>query len=196
MTAKLLFVTFGGAFECQQELTPVAAGVRRCNPPNTTMNDPLHQADEMRFHKRSWIVQRIGWSFMALFILSALLGLFGSGWLSQASSRDHNVQVEFERFGRVGSDARLRILVFNPAESNLLILAGTLLDNARIDRITPQPVSAVALSNGISFWIAAPAGAGVAQALIDYTPTEPGTLRASLQVGNATAAEVKQFVYP
>jgi hypothetical protein len=45
--------------------------------------------EHMRFQHRTWLIERIGWFVLAFIVLLALLGLFGSGFLSKRASSVH-----------------------------------------------------------------------------------------------------------
>ena len=64
--------------------------------------------DAQRHH---WIAERVGWTVITLVILAALLGLFGSGWLSEASvgTPEGALRLEYSRFGRFLAPMTLRL---------------------------------------------------------------------------------------
>jgi len=68
---------------------------------------------DLAFQRRSWSLQRIGWGLIALVLIAALLGLFGHGPLSEATTDDPSlpIRLAYERFGRFGSPLVLRIRV-------------------------------------------------------------------------------------
>jgi hypothetical protein len=61
--------------------------------------------------RRHWIAERVGWTVITLVILAALLGLFGSGWLSEASvgTPEGALRLEYSRFGRFLAPTTLRL---------------------------------------------------------------------------------------
>ena len=68
---------------------------------------------DLDFQRRSWRLQRLGWSAMGVTVLAALLGLFGTGPLSSAtvSSQDEALTLQYNRFWRVQSPMTLRLSV-------------------------------------------------------------------------------------
>ena len=57
----------------------------------------LEVGQDLDFQRREWAVQRVGWGAMALVILAALLGLFGSsGPLSRAATNAADDLVRLE----------------------------------------------------------------------------------------------------
>jgi hypothetical protein len=65
---------------------------------------------DLAYHRREWAIQRIGWLAMALFLLAAVAGLFGSGPLSRTQSGDPaRGTIDYERFAHYGTETSLRI---------------------------------------------------------------------------------------
>ena len=50
----------------------------------------LEISPDLNFQRRSWAMQRFAWVVLALFILAALLGLFGPGPLSQTRAEQQD----------------------------------------------------------------------------------------------------------
>ncbi|HYE17277.1 MAG TPA: hypothetical protein VEA69_02475 [Tepidisphaeraceae bacterium] len=70
---------------------------------------PIHRVgsleidDHMDYQYLAWRLQRVGWALMALLLLAATLGAFGSGPLAQtnAGAETSALWVKYERFGRL-----------------------------------------------------------------------------------------------
>ena len=56
--------------------------------------------EHMGFQRRMWVVERTGWTVLAVIALLGLTGLFGSGWLSEATASNTALSVDYERFER------------------------------------------------------------------------------------------------
>jgi hypothetical protein len=72
----------------------------------------LELNQDLRFQRRMWAVQRIGWAVMALVVLAGLLGLFGPGPLSSATAgkEEGPLLVEgYERFVRFRIPTTLQV---------------------------------------------------------------------------------------
>lgn len=100
------------------------------------------QADE-RFHRREWIVQRVGWGIMCLLVIAAAAGLLGPGPLSLARAGDERtLLVEYQRFGRLETVDELRIVVGSDVLNGgdvKMWFDRALLDRAQIQRFDPEP---------------------------------------------------------
>ena len=81
--------------------------------------------EHMAGQRRAWRLERLGLAVLLGIVLVALSGLFASGPLSsrQLASQDGRLQVEYERFGRIGAShnlhVRLRGAPGSPAELRL-----------------------------------------------------------------------------
>jgi hypothetical protein len=62
--------------------------------------ETLELKQDESFQKREWLVQHIGWILWSGIILAALMGLLGSGPLSNESvaAADGSIRVEYQRF--------------------------------------------------------------------------------------------------
>ncbi len=71
----------------------------------------LQLPEDMRFQRAEWRVQRIGRLLMLAIVIAALAGVFGDGPLATRfhASGDGVLQVEYDRFVRVGASARLLV---------------------------------------------------------------------------------------
>jgi hypothetical protein len=55
---------------------------------------------DLEFQRRVWRVPRVGWLIIGAAVVAALLGLFGTGPLSRASTDGGGLTVEYDRFAR------------------------------------------------------------------------------------------------
>lgn len=111
---------------------------------------------DLAFQRRSWSLQRIGWGLSALVLIAALLGLFGHGPLSEATTDDPSlpIRLAYERFGRFGSPLVLRIRVEPAAAPDgrlSLWLSQGYLEGVHIQRITPHPIAQHLSAGGVFY---------------------------------------------
>ena len=96
----------------------------------------------LEFHRREWRIQRVGWAFIAAFLLLALAGLFGGGPLSHArSGGDEDGSIEYERFTRSGAPTTLTITPAAAAGRGVksVAMSASYLQAFRIEQVLPQP---------------------------------------------------------
>jgi hypothetical protein len=100
---------------------------------------------DMKFVRRSWMVQRIGRIVWLLLIIAAMLGAFGHGWLAsdRAVTANGKLSVEYERIAHVQAPIRMQINVAagtsTESEFRLWIDRGYL-DDGILRMISPEPV--------------------------------------------------------
>lgn len=96
------------------------------------------------FQEKQWRVERVAWVAILIVLVLALLGLFGTGWLSSAtaSSEGDTLGLDYERFIRHDGEASLDIEV-NPDQVREgqveLWISTDYLEGIQIESISPQP---------------------------------------------------------
>jgi hypothetical protein len=99
---------------------------------------------DIAFQKHEWQVQRVAWVVMALIVLLAALGLFGTGLLSSASASDPNgvLTVDYQRFIRHDGRTTLTVNVapeLVTGDSVEIWLAADYHADVQIEQISPEP---------------------------------------------------------
>lgn len=117
------------------------------HPPSQTHRHnglDLEIDQDLAFQEKEWRVERIAWITLLIFVLLALLGLFGTGWLSSsvASSDDDALMLDYERFIRHDGEASLEIEIspdqVSEGQAELWISTNYLHD-FQIEGISPEP---------------------------------------------------------
>jgi hypothetical protein len=148
----------------------------------------------MRFQRRTWLIERIGWLVLALIVLLALLGLFGSGFLSKRSVEAGTLTIQYERFQRA---TRLVQFTFHfapsPNSERRLQLNAAFQRNYEIGSIQPPPARSSA--DGLNLTFAAPPG-NPADVVIWAHPRAYGTTRFEIRVDDEPPLTFSAFVYP
>ena len=153
----------------------------------------LEIEERLPLQKTGWIVQRIGLSIMLVFVLLALLGLFGDGILSKQTTSVKNVTLEYERFYRHEGSMELKIDV---AESNTpeLDVAFPIeyLKNFEIRSILPEPKANRTEQGKVHYIFDA---RGEVNIVYYLTPRQTGSLTGALEVNDAIFS-INQYIYP
>lgn len=164
-------------------------------PPRTIELD-----EDMAFQRGAWRVERVGWGLMALILLAASLGLFGSGPLSETLVLipQSSARIEYGRFQRQSSSTVVTIEVADAATAaGELVIAvnGEFLRAYDIRNIRPEPTRSVALADGIAFRIET---APRAPATIHFhlQTARVGFFRPSLTIAAGPAVELPVLIYP
>lgn len=104
----------------------------------------LEIGQDLKFQRREWTIQRIGWVVMALIAVAALLGLFGGGPLSEgsASAEDGSLELAHARLDRKRSPSELRLTIAGGTAQDGEVrvwLALPYLAGVEIQQIQPEP---------------------------------------------------------
>lgn len=151
--------------------------------------------EHMRFQRRMWVTERIGWLLLALVMLLALLGLFGSGLLSKRSVSAGSLTIQYERFQR---STRLVQFTFqfapSPKSERRLRLNTVFQKNYEISSIQPLPARSSA--DGIDLTFTAPAAGSPADIVIWAHPRAYGTTSIDVRADDEPPLMFSAFIYP
>jgi hypothetical protein len=101
------------------------------------------------FQERVWIVQRIAWGLLVLFLIAALAGLTGqSGAFAHRQTAAGPAVVTYPAISRWQMADELQVEFDTAADRAELILPQAFLDVFVIESIAPQPASAEAIAGG------------------------------------------------
>lgn len=151
---------------------------------------------QLRFHRSEWRVERIGWAFVALFLVLAFAGLFGGGPLSHASAQAATGRIEYERFVRDGSPSELVITPAGGAAQGVSRVAITAeyLEAFRVESITPEPTTVRMAGGQLVYEFAASAPGASISFHID--PQQLWRHRAVVRIDGGPPLEIWQLTYP
>jgi hypothetical protein len=149
--------------------------------------------EDLNFQRREWKIQRGGWVAMALVIIAALLGVFGTGPLSSATIEGEGLRLEHERFCRLERGTDLRFTLAGTGDPALLLIGGEYLDRVMIERITPEPVKVEGVSAGVVFQFVLQ---GPASVTFHLKPKKFGLAPGKARLGQAAPITFTQFIYP
>ena len=151
------------------------------------------------FQRRTWAAQRVGRVAMALVVLAALLGLVGTGPLSQTSVGDGRLTVEYDRFVRRLGENRLTFKVAPGAAAGpevRLWIDAPYARRMEVEAVTPEPERMETTADRLTlvFALAHP-GEGL-EAVVDLRSRSFGRVRGAVGLAGGPTAHIAQFVYP
>lgn len=113
----------------------------------------LQISEDLRQQKLEWSIQRIAWTFFALFLLSVLFGLLGKGPLSDATlgSSEGPLEMRYQRFVRYQSPQELRLTINAPSGRARVMVDSEYARQMQIQSITPQPEQTLVGENALVF---------------------------------------------
>jgi len=162
----------------------------------------LEIEQDLRFQRREWRVQRIGWLLMALLICAALLGVFGGGGLltgASDSAAGGAAKISYQRFARLSAPASLKVRFPESAVQNGMLQVAVerdYIEGVQIEHITPEPESVEVTADAIvyTFAVGDPSGAG--QVAFHYTTESIGLVSGWVELADTERLTLRQFVYP
>jgi hypothetical protein len=173
-------------------------------PPEAPEGRSLQVAEDMRFQRRTWAVERVAWALMALLVLAAAAGLLATGPLSTAEASDEAglVRVRYERFARLGAPSTLRVELAPGATSSssstvALELGRSLTEAIQVERVQPEPLRERAGGDGglvLEFGVAEPGRPALVR--IFAKREEIGLVEGEVGLAGRPRVRFTQFVYP
>lgn len=155
---------------------------------------PVHE--NMRFQKRSWIVERAGWGLLILIVLVGLTGALGIGPLSWQTASGGSLTVEYERFQRITRLARFTFDAKGQTGPELrLHLSEAFQKNFEVSDIQPQPARSTAGPDGIDLSFATN-GASDERVVIWAHSRHYGRSDIAVRLGGEAPLSLWVFVYP
>jgi hypothetical protein len=104
----------------------------------------LEISQALKFERRSWKVERIGWAIAAAILLASLLGLLGRGPLSKATatSSDKSLTLKYHKLDRCHAPVEFEVRVDGRFARNgalRLWLDRTVAETIKFEHIDPTP---------------------------------------------------------
>ena len=164
----------------------------------------LEVNENLKFQRRDWVAQRVGWVVMATVVVAALLGLFGGtgslGSEAKATSEDAVVSVSYERYLRFMKPTTLEIELGKEAgkEGKVSVwLDRRYLDGLQVQQITPQPSSAKTGPQRLTYVFEVDNPNATTAVSFDLLPQQKiGALKGRVGIGDGKPVSFGQFVYP
>ena len=161
----------------------------------------IEVADDMKFQRRSWRVQRVGWVVMLLVAIAALFGLFGNGPLSGAHAGDtgSGLSISYERFVRKSAQHSIELEAgaSSVADGGVKIwIARDWLDANMVVGIIPEPSRSEALPDRIVYTFDAAQSAAPVAIRFELEARWLGSRRAAAGIVNGPTVQFGQFAYP
>ena len=152
----------------------------------------LEIEEDINLHITGWIVQRIGWFLMLVFLLSAALGLFGNGVLSHKRITTSGVTLQYEKFTRFENDTEIEIQADSQNGFIEVALSDQFTRHFKIDRIIPEPGDQKIIQRAKVFVFPA---AGKGEITFFVMAREKGRLHTAISI-NGIDFQYTNFIYP
>lgn len=154
----------------------------------------------MRLQRVIWKVQRLAWVVAFLVLVMIALGITGDGPLADArrASDDDGLAIEYARFARETAPTTMRLAVTpGPDASEVQLWLGqVLLDQYRIEQITPEPDSTTLDSERLLLSFPVASSGGEMEIDLELEPRTRGAVASELGLVDGPDFEITQIVYP
>ncbi len=154
-------------------------------------------SDDLPFQLRQVAYQRVGWTLVFLFLLAAVLGVFGSGLYSSRTEVGRTFGVQYERVLRQDTPGGLTIRLFQMTKENAIQLSvnAAYLSRVTVERITPAPSKSEITETGTTWTIDVSPESARGELYLTLKPDQPGAIDLQLRLGSETLS-LKQFILP
>jgi hypothetical protein len=156
------------------------------------ISSELEIDENLKLQERGWIIQRIGWLLMAVFVLSGLLGLFGEGPLSKKIITAGNQKLEYQKFSRHEARMELKFDLNSGATGNMISFTNQYLEKFRIESILPEPKTNQVTNERIQYYFE---GSGPMTITFYLVPQAFGNMNEKV-LANNQQLNFHQFIYP
>jgi hypothetical protein len=167
--------------------------------PMATRSNELQLETDESFQRTEWRLQRAGWIVWSLVIFAGLIGLLGTGPLSNTEviAPDGSLSIAYDRYLHYHHPTQLILLVGETAADELRVkFDRTLLDQLQVERIEPEPLKAELADNGIIYTFLQKPSARNAKVIFHVDYEQFGAHRGTVEVVGHEPVTLKQFVYP
>jgi len=151
----------------------------------------LELDEDIKMHLVGWKIQRIGWGLMALFFILAIVGFFGSGFISNRTIRNNNITVEYEHFERY--EANTKIVIRFPSETlSTISIPHTYLDKIKLQQVLPEPQEVKMENSSYTMFFN---GLKEGRITLYLLPQTTGSVQTTIHI-NQQPFSINHFIYP
>ena len=168
---------------------------------SVSRTEDIEAGCDLPFERKWWRVQRVSWLVLCLLLLGGIAGFFGNGLFSKttAHSPGGEVQVRYAYLARRETPNNVELHLQKPVLGSGQVhvqLNGVLVDRLQLKSITPKPLAAEPLADGVRFTFPTDPQSDTATILLSESPTEPGFVEGVVTVDGAEPVRLPMFVYP
>lgn len=161
----------------------------------------LQVSQDLRFQRRAWVAQRIGWAVMALVVAAAFVGVFGHGITSKGSttSIDGNLKVAYARVARHRAPDTLRFTLAPGAvqgDEARLAFSSKTLDGMTVETVYPEPESVETGADRTVYVFKLAEEGTLTEIVFNVLFEDVGRRHGTVTLDGHQPAEFSQFVFP
>ena len=163
-------------------------------------NSSVDVETDRRGQELTWLITRVGWLFMLLLLIAALIGLTGSGGpMSRTYVKAGSARIDVPRISRWASADHMTVEFGADTSGKAAVTVPmAFIDIFTIEAVSPQPRSVIATPDGhiFEFDFADGAGKRRAQFSIRADSPAPPTGIGRFRVDDVAASEINVVVMP
>lgn len=162
---------------------------------------PVPWNEDVRFHQKFWVVERIGWMLLLLVLAAALLGAFGDGLLSRVrvGPADRSFDASFVRFARKQAPVTLRLEVRPAAriDGSLTVwISSDYLERFTVNAVIPKPERVVIHDGGTEYRFAVGSSLDAAVVRFSLEADSAGHVSGAIGTSRESSVPIRQFFFP
>jgi hypothetical protein len=148
-----------------------------------------------KVHWRTQAVRKIFTVITAFILISALLGLFGSGPLSRVEARSGAFTADYPRFTRIDAPQHIVLNIQSPEDHVDIRVDNAYLHQFQVEGITPPPTETRLEQDHTVYIFDAQPGA-VGEIKVDLRAQEYGIVSGTLTSSTGDSIFLRQIIYP
>jgi hypothetical protein len=149
--------------------------------------------ESLDLHVIAWKIQPVAWALIGVFVLAGLLGLFGTGPLSNSVEKKGAVTIHYERFYRYGSIMKLSIRDEGNSSQTIVEFPQDYISHFNISSIMPEPSETAMSDDGVIYTFKG--GSESRTIVFNLEPQDAGNASGMVMV-NDTKINLSHFIYP
>ncbi|HAL44974.1 MAG: hypothetical protein A2Y12_06615 [Planctomycetes bacterium GWF2_42_9] len=149
--------------------------------------------DDIGFQKKIWVLERIFWVLLFLFIVICILGVFGQSPFGPASIEKNDLKITYDKFLKFKDPSTIKIII--PANANpVLGISKDYMESLEEVSFIPFPDKNFYADNQIKYIFMADQSKPI-EITISFNAGKNGKLKGYLK-NNGTVINFSQYVYP
>ena len=155
-------------------------------------NNQLSIDEDLKLHHTGWRIQRFAWPVVAIILIFAVFGLFGTGPLSSQSLTVSGDTARYERFMRYEAEAKLSFYVKNVQDTLRISLPQRYMQYVDVKAIDPTPERNSVQNGVVTYYFPA-----IGEITVHCTlmAVKPGQVSEVFEVNNHKF-EINHLIYP
>jgi hypothetical protein len=154
--------------------------------------------EDIRHHERAWIMKKIMWFIIVIFILTVILGYVGGGETSVRTISSKHISVKYHRFTHSSSPTLLSVILNAPLKDTVMVsFSNDYMSKVNIENIIPEPVSSSNADGIVTYFFLYDKTFGKGRMKIDFLMKADkfGSQNFSIATDN-DRVNLQQFIYP